>query len=366
MSLEEEDASLKDLVTKTLQSNGVLGKIQAQLRASVFLALEEEFKQKNIPLVNKWAQQLLSSREGTLAAALVQDFLQCLGFEFSLAVFGPESGQSAYWSFPGRQNVQSNLKLNGENGQSVPLLLELVKERQSVTQVNLLQSEGYQFKNQNQFQVNGLSSHVNSSTGNSKGGSVDSMLTSDIFLKPETQQMNLPTHNSQNISQAEDSGSKDSSDNSQSENSSSESSEHNIYKTSGFYLNKRNREDINQGQLEPLATNHKKGLNSNEKLPSWVDGKLGTKSADINEDVKSKSCDTPIPRLPLGAEVDDQKDTSDNSLSGCEKQYSEDFSSMSEKEMQEEEDNVAEEDIEEAEDIDEDISLDDLLSSNAS
>ena len=44
MSVVEEDTELRDLVTQTLENNGLLGKIQAQLRAGVFLALEETDK----------------------------------------------------------------------------------------------------------------------------------------------------------------------------------------------------------------------------------------------------------------------------------------------------------------------------------
>ena len=44
MSGGDEDTELRDLVTQTLENNGLLGKIQAQLRAGVFLALEETDK----------------------------------------------------------------------------------------------------------------------------------------------------------------------------------------------------------------------------------------------------------------------------------------------------------------------------------
>ena len=44
MSAGDEDTELRDLVTQTLENNGLLGKIQAQLRAGVFLALEETDK----------------------------------------------------------------------------------------------------------------------------------------------------------------------------------------------------------------------------------------------------------------------------------------------------------------------------------
>ena len=116
MSLEEEDASLKDLVTRTLHSTGVLGKIQAELRASVFLALEDEFNNKNIALINKETSKLLSSNEGSLAAALVYDFLQCLKLEFTQAVFGPESGMSSVWPLKERNTLQSQLKIDTSVG----------------------------------------------------------------------------------------------------------------------------------------------------------------------------------------------------------------------------------------------------------
>ena len=37
----EEDTELRDLVAATLENSGVLGKIKAQLRANVYIALEE-------------------------------------------------------------------------------------------------------------------------------------------------------------------------------------------------------------------------------------------------------------------------------------------------------------------------------------
>ena len=40
-STTEEDTELRDLVAATLENSGVLGKIKAQLRANVYIALEE-------------------------------------------------------------------------------------------------------------------------------------------------------------------------------------------------------------------------------------------------------------------------------------------------------------------------------------
>ena len=43
----EEDTELRDLVAATLENSGVLGKIKAQLRANVYITLEESDNVKN-------------------------------------------------------------------------------------------------------------------------------------------------------------------------------------------------------------------------------------------------------------------------------------------------------------------------------
>ncbi|KAK3766816.1 hypothetical protein RRG08_051961 [Elysia crispata] len=89
----DEDTELRDLVAQTLESNGTLGKLRAQLRASVFLALEDqENGQSKAPFLNKELRGFLSTQEGKLTASLVQEFLEFFNLEFTLAVFKPESG----------------------------------------------------------------------------------------------------------------------------------------------------------------------------------------------------------------------------------------------------------------------------------
>ncbi|RUS75158.1 hypothetical protein EGW08_017066, partial [Elysia chlorotica] len=89
----DEDTELRDLVAQTLESNGTLGKLRAQLRASVFLALEDqENGQSKAPFLNKELKGFLATQEGKLTASLVQEFLEYFNLEFTLAVFKPESG----------------------------------------------------------------------------------------------------------------------------------------------------------------------------------------------------------------------------------------------------------------------------------
>ena len=72
--------------------------------------------QKDVPLVSPSVKRLLGTREGALAAALVQDFLQSLNLDFSLSVFVPESGHSALWNFPGKDAVMKDLRLSTKKG----------------------------------------------------------------------------------------------------------------------------------------------------------------------------------------------------------------------------------------------------------
>ena len=91
MSATDEDTELRDLVAQTLHQQGVLSKIKAQLRASIFLALDEHeqgkidvscliililiklsfhgnmvfmLQQTKSPLVNEKLKQFLETKEG--------------------------------------------------------------------------------------------------------------------------------------------------------------------------------------------------------------------------------------------------------------------------------------------------------------
>ncbi|KAK0052565.1 FGFR1 oncogene partner-like isoform X5 [Biomphalaria pfeifferi] len=89
----DEDTELRDLVAQTLETNGTLGKLRAQLRASVFLALEDqENGQNKTPFLSKELKSFLSTKDGKLTAYLVQEFLEFFNLEFTLAVFKPETG----------------------------------------------------------------------------------------------------------------------------------------------------------------------------------------------------------------------------------------------------------------------------------
>ncbi|KAI1240740.1 hypothetical protein IHE44_0009181, partial [Lamprotornis superbus] len=124
----EEDTELRDLLVQTLESSGVLNKIKAELRAAVFLALEEQEKVENkAPLVNESLKSFLSTKDGRLVAGLVAEFLRFFNLDFTLAVFQPES--STLNGLDGRENLARDLGITEAEGVvGGPLLLEVVRK----------------------------------------------------------------------------------------------------------------------------------------------------------------------------------------------------------------------------------------------
>ncbi|XP_042301723.1 centrosomal protein 43 isoform X3 [Sceloporus undulatus] len=126
----EEDTELRDLLVQTLESSGVLNKIKAELRAAVFLALEEQEKVENkTPLVNESLRKFLNTKDGRLVASLVAEFLQFFNLDFTLAVFQPES--STLNGLEARENLARDLGIvEAKTSVDGPLLLEVVRRCQ--------------------------------------------------------------------------------------------------------------------------------------------------------------------------------------------------------------------------------------------
>ncbi|XP_029450089.1 C-C chemokine receptor type 6 isoform X3 [Rhinatrema bivittatum] len=127
MSAMEEDTELRDLLVQTLENSGTLNKIKAELRAAVFLALEEQEKIENkTPLANESLKKFLNTKDGRLVSSLVKEFLQFFNLDFTLAVFQPET------SIPNKPEDRENLALDlgiveTESTKTGPLLLEVIK-----------------------------------------------------------------------------------------------------------------------------------------------------------------------------------------------------------------------------------------------
>ncbi|RWR95529.1 protein TONNEAU 1a-like protein isoform X1 [Cinnamomum micranthum f. kanehirae] len=94
-----EMMELKTLVTRTLEKKGVLAKIRAELRASVFEAIEEEDQaienEDGVPPAllgscNDRAKQLHASPSGRLLTALICEYLDWAQLGHTMKVYLPE------------------------------------------------------------------------------------------------------------------------------------------------------------------------------------------------------------------------------------------------------------------------------------
>uniref|UniRef100_A0A2K6SPR3 Centrosomal protein 43 n=1 Tax=Saimiri boliviensis boliviensis TaxID=39432 RepID=A0A2K6SPR3_SAIBB len=103
---------------------------KAELRAAVFLALEEQEKVENkTPLVNESLKKFLNTKDGRLVASLVAEFLQFFNLDFTLAVFQPET--STLQGLEGRENLARDLGIiEAEGTVGGPLLLEVIRRCQ--------------------------------------------------------------------------------------------------------------------------------------------------------------------------------------------------------------------------------------------
>jgi len=91
----QEINELKNLVIQSLEANGVLGQIRAQIRSSVFKIIEMQEttakKSAGFHWENPLAQTIYEHKEGAVALELIHDFLEFFKMDYTLSVFNHES-----------------------------------------------------------------------------------------------------------------------------------------------------------------------------------------------------------------------------------------------------------------------------------
>ncbi|KAH7677846.1 FGFR1 oncogene partner protein [Dioscorea alata] len=132
-----EMMDLKTLVTRTLEKKGVLAKIRAELRASVFEAIEEEDRAiENDDAVapallgscNDRAKQLHASPSGRLLTALVCEYLDWAQLGHTLKVYLPECNlQKDSWKAELKDFSSKNGFDPNRSPDSGPLLLDVLE-----------------------------------------------------------------------------------------------------------------------------------------------------------------------------------------------------------------------------------------------
>ncbi|XP_046849689.1 centrosomal protein 43-like [Xenia sp. Carnegie-2017] len=128
----EEDADLRDLVAHALESKGILGKIKAELRANVFMVLDELDKNDmNRPqYFNEKLKNFMTTKEGKLITGLVREFLEFFNLDYTLAVFDPESNFGN--QYKGRDSLVEELDFQETVNESKPIISFLLEDRANV------------------------------------------------------------------------------------------------------------------------------------------------------------------------------------------------------------------------------------------
>ncbi|EYU39804.1 hypothetical protein ABFS82_06G171300 [Erythranthe guttata] len=132
-----EMMDLKTLVTRTLEKKGVLARIRAELRASVFEAIEEEDKviekDEGLPPAllgscNDRAKHLHNSPSGRLLTALICEYLDWAQLNHTLKVYLPECNlPKDSWKSELKDFGSKNAYDINRNGESGPLLLDVLE-----------------------------------------------------------------------------------------------------------------------------------------------------------------------------------------------------------------------------------------------
>ena len=89
--MADPESSLTSLLTTTLEERGILGKVRAELRANVFLAIHEQHGLAGPKGPPAALTSLQADSAGRLATHLVLELMQACGLDYSLSVFGPEA-----------------------------------------------------------------------------------------------------------------------------------------------------------------------------------------------------------------------------------------------------------------------------------
>lgn len=110
-----EEANLNEIVVSAMKESGKFGKVSAEIRATIYKILTKDMEYRRSTPV---------CRENLVINELIREYLQFNGFENTLSVFVPETGQP---SDPmNREFLAHNLGLFPKD--QMPLMNTLVKK----------------------------------------------------------------------------------------------------------------------------------------------------------------------------------------------------------------------------------------------
>eukprot|EP00762_Andalucia_godoyi_P000404 ANDGO_03264.mRNA.1 Protein TONNEAU 1b len=140
--------NLKDLVIKTLESKGVLGRLKAELRSSVYNAIQAEADTENIKIApSERAHALHSDADALFAAQMISEFLEFFGLQFSKSVFLPEVSIKTENTLSADDcRKQLGLDLASPSTQTEPVLLSLMHAYRNLKQYRYAANEDEEFQ----------------------------------------------------------------------------------------------------------------------------------------------------------------------------------------------------------------------------
>lgn len=118
---------LKNIVIQTLESNGILGNLRAQLRSSVFKVIDSQDKNLKDGCGFQWenplAPKIVETPEGMMCIDIIREFLEFYRMDYTLSTFLPECSLSQEPKT--RQELEEKVGLPPSNT-SMPLLMNLI------------------------------------------------------------------------------------------------------------------------------------------------------------------------------------------------------------------------------------------------
>ena len=131
----DENLATKTRILDSLNKEGYMDKMKANLRSEVIRVLENE-KKKSFGGASKYLKQselsttvtkkVVSNEDGLLCAEIIREFLQFYQMEHSLHVFVPEMSLSQ--DFPkSKQEMEREIGISDRDA-SKPLLLRLIEQ----------------------------------------------------------------------------------------------------------------------------------------------------------------------------------------------------------------------------------------------
>lgn len=120
---------LKNLVIQSLETNGILGQVRAQLRSCVFKVIDNqdqvESGKSSFHWENPLARQILGTDQSTLCAELVKEFLEYYKLDYSLQIFMPETNLQSKQS-ENKEDLLGKLGMKSHDS-AKPLLMTLLE-----------------------------------------------------------------------------------------------------------------------------------------------------------------------------------------------------------------------------------------------